>query len=141
LFRAFVLVNCDIGQEEAAFKWLKSIQYVEEIKVVYGVYDLIVRIATPDDRTLKETIEWIRQARWNMSESFKGELAKEWEHRRGCDLCFGYLSRKRDTFTEEEISHLKQHAADGRFERSFPSTPIRSTLTMLAVDSGDKLRK
>ena len=42
--RAFVLINADLGSEDNLVSQLKDIEHVKEVFVVYGVYDIIVKI-------------------------------------------------------------------------------------------------
>ncbi len=41
---AYVLVNCEIGAEEAVLRELKKIEKVTEAYAVYGVYDIIAKV-------------------------------------------------------------------------------------------------
>ena len=60
---AFVMINAEIGQEEEVLKYLKENVGVDEAYMVYGVYDLVVKISAENMKTLKDTvINNIRQA-------------------------------------------------------------------------------
>ena len=55
---AFVLINAEIGAESAVLKDLNAIPEVKEAHMVYGVYDIIVRVETETMQELKDTISW-----------------------------------------------------------------------------------
>ena len=55
---AFLLLNVVIGTEEMVMRKLESIQEIKEARMVYGVYDLIVRIETEDIEGLKNLVSW-----------------------------------------------------------------------------------
>ena len=53
---AFVLINAKLGSEEEVVKELKKLPNVKEVYVVYGVYDLIVKVEAESLDKLKEYI-------------------------------------------------------------------------------------
>ena len=53
---AFVLVNSEIGTEERVLAALKSIDAVKKAFMVYGVYDIVVKIVTPSMDILRTTV-------------------------------------------------------------------------------------
>ena len=53
---AFVLVNAELGAENELLKQLHSIEHVKYVYVLYGAYDLVVKVEAPDSETLKRTI-------------------------------------------------------------------------------------
>lgn len=53
---AFVLVNSEIDAEGKVLEAVKKISAVQEAYVVYGVYDIILRVAAPSVDELKEII-------------------------------------------------------------------------------------
>ena len=55
---AFVLINADLGAEEQLVKELKSIEFVKEVYVVYGVYDIVAKVESESMDKVKETITW-----------------------------------------------------------------------------------
>lgn len=55
---AFVLINADLGGEEELMKELRSITFVKEVYVVYGVYDIVAKIEADTMEKVKETITW-----------------------------------------------------------------------------------
>ena len=42
---AFVLINAEIGSEDAVVKELKAVSNVKEAYMVYGVYDIVAKVA------------------------------------------------------------------------------------------------
>ena len=55
---AFVLINADLGAEEDLVKQLKEIPNVDEVYVVYGVYDIVAKVKSDTMDKVKETITW-----------------------------------------------------------------------------------
>jgi DNA-binding Lrp family transcriptional regulator len=55
---AFVLINADLGAEEELVKQLKSVEFVKEVYVVYGVYDIVAKVEADTMDKVKETITW-----------------------------------------------------------------------------------
>jgi DNA-binding Lrp family transcriptional regulator len=56
--KAFVLINADLGAEEELVSEVKKITNVTEVYVVYGVYDLILKVEADTMEKVKETITW-----------------------------------------------------------------------------------
>ncbi|GBC73713.1 MAG: Lrp/AsnC ligand binding domain-containing protein [Candidatus Nitrosocaldus sp.] len=55
---AFVLINAEMGSEEALIKELKQLDGVKEVYTVYGVYDIIAKVESDSMEKVKETITW-----------------------------------------------------------------------------------
>ncbi|MGC8974601.1 MAG: Lrp/AsnC family transcriptional regulator [Thermoprotei archaeon] len=53
---AIVLINTNIGTEEEVMNELLKIEGVSEAYIVYGVYDIVVKIKAPTTEALKEII-------------------------------------------------------------------------------------
>jgi DNA-binding Lrp family transcriptional regulator len=53
---AFVLLNAELGKENELLKEVKTIAHVKYVYVLYGAYDLVVKIEAPDNEILKKTI-------------------------------------------------------------------------------------
>lgn len=53
---AFVLLNAELGKENELLSEVRSIEHVKYVYVLYGAYDLVVKIEAPDSETLKKTI-------------------------------------------------------------------------------------
>jgi DNA-binding Lrp family transcriptional regulator len=56
LASAYVLVNAEIGSESEVLEKLRMIPEVMEAHVVYGVYDIIVRVEADTMESLKDVI-------------------------------------------------------------------------------------
>ena len=59
---AFVLITAELGTEESLAADLKKIGNVEEVYIVYGVYDIVVKIVSDSLDKVKQTIT--SQLRW-----------------------------------------------------------------------------
>ncbi|MGI0029101.1 MAG: Lrp/AsnC ligand binding domain-containing protein [Nitrososphaera sp.] len=57
---AYVLLNCELGLEDALMKDLIAMPEVSEVKGVFGVYDIIVRVSTGSEDEIKRVIATIR---------------------------------------------------------------------------------
>ena len=55
---AFVLINAEIGSEDAVVKELKAVANVKEAYMVYGVYDIVAKVSADTMDKLKEIITW-----------------------------------------------------------------------------------
>jgi DNA-binding Lrp family transcriptional regulator len=55
---AFVLINTEIGGENAVLSALAKIEAVEEVYLVYGVYDVVTKIKAETMDKLKEIVTW-----------------------------------------------------------------------------------
>jgi DNA-binding Lrp family transcriptional regulator len=53
---AFVLINAELGAENELVNQLKTIENVKYVYVLYGAYDLVVKIEAPNSEVLKKTI-------------------------------------------------------------------------------------
>ena len=53
---AYVLINSEVGAEEQVLEQIKKIPTVKEAYIVYGVYDLVVRLESDDMTRLKDEI-------------------------------------------------------------------------------------
>lgn len=56
--QAFVLINAELGAENAIIKELKNTENVSEVYIVYGAYDIVVKIEADTMEKVKETITW-----------------------------------------------------------------------------------
>ncbi len=56
LTTAFVLINAELGKEESLVADLKKIRNVDEVYIVYGVYDIVVKIVSDSLDKVKQTI-------------------------------------------------------------------------------------
>ena len=55
---AYVLINCELGSEEAVISKLKSIEGVVEVHGTFGAYDILAKVASSLVETLREIITW-----------------------------------------------------------------------------------
>jgi len=53
---AFVLISTELGEEENLLKHLRSISNVKEAHIVYGVYDMVVKVEAENMDKLKEIV-------------------------------------------------------------------------------------
>ncbi len=53
---AFILVNAEIGSEDAVLKEIKKLEYVTEVYTVYGVYDIIAKVQADTMDELKNVV-------------------------------------------------------------------------------------
>lgn len=53
---AFVLINTEIGAEREVAKELIKIEGIDEVYVIYGVYDIIAKVRAENLDKLKEII-------------------------------------------------------------------------------------
>ncbi|QLH06099.1 Lrp/AsnC ligand binding domain-containing protein [Nitrosopumilus ureiphilus] len=56
LAQAYVVIHCDKGKEYPTLKNLSHIPEVKEVDVVFGFYDVICKIETPDNTTLENIV-------------------------------------------------------------------------------------
>ena len=54
--KAYVLINSEIGGEQEVVDQLKAVKEVVEVSIVYGVYDVIVKLEADSMEVLKELI-------------------------------------------------------------------------------------
>ena len=54
--KEFVLINSEIGGEQEVVDQLKQMKEVVEVSVVYGVYDVIVKLEADSMEVLKDLI-------------------------------------------------------------------------------------
>ena len=55
---AYVLINAEIGSEEALGKELLKVEGVIEASIVYGVYDIVAKVEADTMEELKQTVTW-----------------------------------------------------------------------------------
>ncbi|WP_202319028.1 Lrp/AsnC ligand binding domain-containing protein [Archaeoglobus neptunius] len=58
---AYVLINTEVGDEEKIHEDMMRIEGIEEVHIVYGVYDIIGKIKAKDMDELKIILERIRR--------------------------------------------------------------------------------
>lgn len=57
---AFVMINTQIGEEQTVLNSIKKIPEVKEVHLVFGVYDLVVKVECKGTDDLKRIILDIR---------------------------------------------------------------------------------
>jgi DNA-binding Lrp family transcriptional regulator len=55
---AYVLINCELGSEQAIIDQIKPMEGVKEVRGVFGAYDVLTKLETPSVEKLRETITW-----------------------------------------------------------------------------------
>jgi len=53
---AYVLINCDLGYEEAIIQQLKGLEGAKEVQGIFGAYDVIAKVESDTLEKLRETI-------------------------------------------------------------------------------------
>ena len=56
--KAFVLMNAELGSEDALVNDLRKLDSVKEVYQVYGVYDFVAQVEADTMEMVKETITW-----------------------------------------------------------------------------------
>ena len=54
----YVLINCELGSEEAVISELKSIDGVGEVHGTFGAYDILAKVQSDQVEKLREIITW-----------------------------------------------------------------------------------
>jgi len=55
---AFVLINCDLGCEQAIIDELKLLDNVKEAHGVFGAYDILTKVESESVDHLRDIITW-----------------------------------------------------------------------------------
>jgi DNA-binding Lrp family transcriptional regulator len=55
---AYVLLNTKNGSEADVLRELRKIEHVEEAIIVYGAYDIILRVESSSMSELERTVTW-----------------------------------------------------------------------------------
>lgn len=55
---AYVLINCELGSEEAIIQQLKGLEGIREVHGTFGAYDILAKIESDTVEKLRETITW-----------------------------------------------------------------------------------
>ena len=58
MFKAFVLINSELGIEEELVKKLRAIQNITQVNLVYGNYDRIAKVEANTLKKVKDVITW-----------------------------------------------------------------------------------
>jgi len=60
-FKAFILINVNLGCEAEVLKALRDVQGFDEAVYVFGDYDMIVKVSTNTMEELNQTVTQIRK--------------------------------------------------------------------------------
>ena len=55
---AFVLLNTNVGSEIDVLRELKKIESIKDAVLVYGAYDIVVRVESNSIKELNQTVTW-----------------------------------------------------------------------------------
>jgi DNA-binding Lrp family transcriptional regulator len=55
---SYVLINIELGSEEAVLREVRNVQNVRECHRIYGLYDMIAKVEADSMDALKEAITW-----------------------------------------------------------------------------------
>ncbi len=55
---SYVLINCDLGCEEAIIDELKHLDNVKEAHGVFGAYDILTKVESDSVEHLRDVITW-----------------------------------------------------------------------------------
>ncbi len=55
---ANLLINCELGSEEAIIQKQKGLEGVKEVHGTFGAYDILAKIESDTVEKLRETITW-----------------------------------------------------------------------------------
>jgi len=55
---AYVLISCDLGFDAEIIDELKQVGDVKEVRGVFGVYDIVVKLESANAEILRDTIIW-----------------------------------------------------------------------------------
>ncbi len=58
---AYILLNVALGREAALKEEISKLNYITEAKIVYGEYDIVVRIEAPSLAILDKLVSTIRR--------------------------------------------------------------------------------
>ena len=59
--KAFVLISCNIGEEQSVFSKLKEIPENVDCLITYGDYDIVAEFATKDSSSMERVITYLRK--------------------------------------------------------------------------------
>jgi DNA-binding Lrp family transcriptional regulator len=58
LAKAYILINCELGSEDAVILELKSIEGIIEVHGTFGAYDILAKVESGSVDALRKTITW-----------------------------------------------------------------------------------
>lgn len=58
---AYILLNVALGKERELKSEIEKINHVTEVKIVYGEYDIVIRVKVPTFKILDKIVSTIRR--------------------------------------------------------------------------------
>ena len=53
---AFILINAELGKEDMVLALVRALPEVKEAYMVYGVYDIIIKVEAETTQAIKDTV-------------------------------------------------------------------------------------
>lgn len=57
---AYILINTETGKEYEVYNAVKEMKGAVEVQIVYGLYDIVMKVESPDSDGIRELIKVIR---------------------------------------------------------------------------------
>ncbi len=58
---AYVLLNCELGSEDSLVSTLRAFEHVQEVREIFGAYDILARLESSTAEDLKKVTTKIRK--------------------------------------------------------------------------------
>ncbi len=55
---AYVMLNCDLGTEDAIIEQLKELEQVVDVFETIGTHDMLVKLQAENFEKIRETVSW-----------------------------------------------------------------------------------
>ena len=55
---AYVLISCDLGFDAEIIDEIKQLEDVKEVRGVFGIYDILVKLESDNVENLRDIITW-----------------------------------------------------------------------------------
>jgi DNA-binding Lrp family transcriptional regulator len=56
MLKAFIMINVKVGTDRDVVSELRSMNHVDKVYEVYGVYDIVAEVSAPTMEELKDTV-------------------------------------------------------------------------------------